>query len=65
MEYICKYLEHKESSTFGDSDKGSGTETPQIGAAEREQINLEGREGSILGTSDKESNRGSANWGNW
>jgi hypothetical protein len=52
---VCKNLEHKESSASGDSDKGSGTEAPQIGAAEREQVNLEGRGGSVLGTSDKES----------
>jgi hypothetical protein len=32
MEHVCKNLEHKESSAFGDSDKGSGAEAPQIGA---------------------------------
>jgi hypothetical protein len=55
MEHVCKNLEHKESSSFADSNKGSGTEAPQIGAAEQEQVNLEGREGSVLGTSDRES----------
>jgi hypothetical protein len=61
MEHVCKNLEHKDSSASGDSNKGSGTEAPQIGAAEQEQVNLEGREGSALGTSNKEPYRGSAN----
>jgi hypothetical protein len=55
MEHVCKNLEHKDSFAFGDSNMGSGTEAPQIRAAEREQLNLEGREVSVLGTLDKES----------
>jgi hypothetical protein len=63
MEHVCKNLEHKESFTSEDSDKGSGTEAPQIGAAKLEQVNLEGRQDSVLGTSDKEFYTEVRKWG--
>ena len=65
MEHMFTYLEDKESSAPGDSDKGSRPEAPQIGAAGQNPVEqgvgetpLIGEEHSSPGSSSTENLQG-------